>query len=61
MSTYAIGTLLHLWKQNEITTEQAMGYTIQHIAALTERQTDLEKRFRQLEQSYAESTRKAQG
>jgi hypothetical protein len=60
MSTYSIGTLLQLWRQNEITTEQAMGYTLQHIATLTERQSELEKRCRQLEQSRAEPNRKAQ-
>jgi len=61
MSTYSIVTLLQLWKQNKITTEQATGHTLQHIAALTERQTDLEKRFRQLEQNRTEADRKAQG
>jgi hypothetical protein len=60
MSTYSIITLLQLWKQNEITTEQAMGYTLQHIATLTERQTELEKRFRRLEQNNPEPTRTPQ-
>lgn len=54
MSTYSIGTLLRLWKQNEITAEQAIGYLMQHITALTERLTELEKRFRRLDQTYPE-------
>ena len=60
MSTYSINTLLRLWKQNEVTAEQAVGYTIQHIAALTERVSDLEKRLRQLE-TPREGARNAQG
>jgi hypothetical protein len=60
MSTYSVGTLLQLWKQNEITTEQAMGYAIQHLVALTERQTELEKRCRRLEQNNPEPMRTPQ-
>ena len=60
MSTYSIGTLLRLWKQNEVTSEQAIGYAIQQIAALTERLADLEKRFRHLEQAPTEHAPKAQ-
>ena len=49
MSTYSITTLLRLWKQNEVTAEQAVGHAIQHIATLTERVSELEKRRRQPE------------
>ena len=49
MSTYSITTLLRLWKQNEVTAEQAVGHTIQHIATLTEQIAALEKRIRHLE------------
>jgi len=55
MSTYSIPTLLRLWKQNELTTEQAVGYTIQHLVALTEQIAALEKRLRHLEASPLDS------
>lgn len=49
MSTYTISTLLQMWRQATITVEQAMGYSLQHIATLSERQAALEKRLRLLE------------
>lgn len=49
MSTYATTTLLRLWKQNDLTTEQAMGHALQHILTLTEKVTALEKWVNQLE------------
>ncbi|MEZ4736573.1 MAG: hypothetical protein R3E79_56525 [Caldilineaceae bacterium] len=55
MSTYAITTLLRLWKQNEFTAEQAVGYTIQHVASLIERVAALEKRLNQLETARRDS------
>ena len=61
MSTYSIPTLLSLWRQNEVTAEQAIGYALQHIAALTERMTDLEKRFRHVEQPRTETPRIGSG
>ena len=61
MSTYSITTLLRLWKQNEVTAEQAVGYAIQHIAALTERVSDLEKRLRHQETPRPEGSHKSHG
>lgn len=49
MSTYSITTLLRLWKQNELTAEQAVGHVIQHLLTLTEKMTATEKRLNQLE------------
>lgn len=49
MSTYSIPTLLQLWRQAAITVEQAMGYSLQQIATLHERQDAVEKRLRLLE------------
>lgn len=55
MSTYSITTLLHLWKQNDLTAEQAVGHSIQHIVTLTERMAALEKRLNQLEAARRDS------
>lgn len=60
MSTYSITTLLRLWKQNELTAEQAVGYSIQHLMTLIERVTALEKRLNQLESTRHDSSKPTQ-
>ena len=51
MATYSIVTLLRLWRQNEITVEQALGHTLQQLAGLTDQLTAVEKRLHLLEQT----------
>jgi hypothetical protein len=45
MSTYPLDELLTVWKQERITTEQAIGYLLQHMVMLYERQRVLEQRM----------------
>jgi hypothetical protein len=45
MSTHTIPELLQLWKLGELTAEQAMGYLLQNMVALEQRQLALEKRL----------------
>ena len=50
MSAYAPKELDRLWRQEQITAEQAVGHLVQLVLELQQRQADLEKRLRQLEQ-----------
>jgi hypothetical protein len=50
MSTYSLPDLLQKWKLGELTVEQAFGYLLQNVLALVQRQTETEKRVRELEQ-----------
>lgn len=49
-STYNLPDLLRKWAQGDLTTEQAVGHLLQHLLTLGNRQTELEKRLRVLEQ-----------
>lgn len=44
MSTYSIEQLLTIWKQDNMTAEQAVGHLQQHLAMVYERLGVLEKR-----------------
>ena len=50
MSTYPAPDLLRLWSLGEVTPEQTVGHLVQHLVAITQRLTELEKRLRQVEQ-----------
>ena len=50
MSTPPIDELMKRWRQGEITAEQAVGYMMQHLVALSQWRPEVEKRLRQLEQ-----------
>ena len=45
-----IDELMKRWRQGEITAEQAVGYMMQHLVALSQWRPEVEKRLRQLEQ-----------
>ena len=55
MATYTTAELLHRWKQQTLTQEQAIGQLLQHIDALSQRLTELEQRLRQLDQQHPPS------
>jgi hypothetical protein len=42
--------LLQKWKLGELTAEQALGYLLQNVLVLEQRQTAMEKRLPPLEQ-----------
>jgi hypothetical protein len=44
VSTYSIEQLLTIWKQDTLTTEQAVGHLLQHLALVYERLRAVEKR-----------------
>ena len=50
MSTPPIDELMKRWRQGEITAEQAVGYMMQHLVALSQWRPEVENRLRQLEQ-----------
>ncbi len=50
MSTYTVLELLQKWKLGDLTAEQAMGYLLQILPAVVQRQTDMEKRLQYVEQ-----------
>ncbi|MFN8490179.1 MAG: hypothetical protein U0350_21505 [Caldilineaceae bacterium] len=50
MSTYPAPELLKLWKQEQLTVEQAIGHLLQHLAALTLENQELKRRVDLLEQ-----------
>jgi hypothetical protein len=50
LSTYTLPELLHKWKQGQLTSEQMVGYLLQHMVAFATQHADFEKRLRQLEQ-----------
>jgi hypothetical protein len=47
-STYPIPDLLHLWDRDKLTTEQAIGQLLQHLADLAKRLAEVERRLEQL-------------
>ncbi len=50
MSTYTLPDLIHQWAKGELTADQAIGHLLQNLLVLLNRQTEFEKRLRQLEQ-----------
>ena len=56
MATYATAELLHRWKQQTLTQEQAIGQLLQHIDALQQRLAELEQRLRAVEQPRSPGT-----
>jgi hypothetical protein len=44
VSTYSVEQLLTIWKQDNMTAEQAVGHLLQHLALVYERLRTLEKR-----------------
>ena len=51
MATESAEVLIHGWKQQTLTQEQAIGQLLQHIETLNKRVTHLEQQLRQLEQA----------
>jgi hypothetical protein len=47
MSTYPIPDLLQRWARGELTAEQALGHTLQHLRDLSARVAELERQLRQ--------------
>jgi hypothetical protein len=43
MSTYSVEQLLKVWKQEDMTAEQAVGHLLQHLALVYERLRALER------------------
>ena len=43
VSTYSVEQLLTIWKQDNMTAEQAVGHLLQHLALVYERLRTLEK------------------
>jgi hypothetical protein len=43
MSTYSLEQLLTIWKQDNMTTEQAVGHLLQHLALVYERLRAVER------------------
>ena len=50
-STYPSEKLLHLWRNEEITVEQAIGHLLQHLAALEAQNGALQKQMQSLQQA----------
>jgi hypothetical protein len=48
MSTYPIPELLQRWARGELTAEQALGHTLQHLLELSQRVDELETALRRL-------------
>ena len=46
MSTYELPELLKRWRQEQLTAEQLLGHLLQHLAALEQRVSQLEKEQR---------------
>lgn len=51
MSTYSLEKLLHLWRREELTVEQAMGHLLQHLAILETQSNALQKQVQSLQQA----------
>jgi hypothetical protein len=43
MSTYSISDLLALWRKNELTADQGIGYMLQNLLTISQRLAALEK------------------
>lgn len=50
MSTYSLEKLLHLWRREELTVEQAVGHLLQHLAALETQSNVLQEQVQSLQQ-----------
>lgn len=50
MATYSIEKLWQLWKQEQVTAEQAVGLLLQNLLTLEQQLQALEKRVKALEQ-----------
>jgi hypothetical protein len=50
LSTYPIEKLLQLWRLEELTSEQAIGHLLQHVAALTAQGQTLQQQLQRLQQ-----------
>ncbi|MFN8486384.1 MAG: hypothetical protein U0350_02255 [Caldilineaceae bacterium] len=50
MSTYSLPDLLQRWSKGDLTADQAIGQLLQQLLILADRQTELDKRLRALEQ-----------
>lgn len=51
LSTYPLEKLLHLWRLEELTVEQAIGHLLQHQAALEAQNLALQKQVQSLQQT----------
>lgn len=51
MAAYSPEKLVQLWKQEEVTPEQAIGQLVQLVAALQQSIQQLEQRLRAVEQA----------
>jgi hypothetical protein len=51
MATYTVEKLWQLWKQDQVTAEQAVGYLLQNVLVLEQQIQALEKRVKVLEQA----------
>jgi hypothetical protein len=49
MATYNPPDLLHKWRHNDLTAEQAVGQLLQHLVEQEQRLNELERRLNQLE------------
>jgi len=49
MAAYSLEKMLQLWKQEELTAEQAIGQLLQQVAALEQRVQQVEQRLRAVE------------
>ena len=55
MSTYELPELLKRWKQEQMTAEQLLGHLLQHLNALEQRVSQLEKQQRTRPQGSSEA------
>jgi len=51
LSTYPLEKLLHLWRNEQLTVEQAIGHLLQHQAAQEAQTTALQKQVQSLQQA----------
>jgi hypothetical protein len=51
MSTYPLEKLLHLWRTEQLTVEQAIGHLLQHQAALEAQSLTQQKQMQSLQQA----------
>ena len=51
MSTYPLEKLLHLWRTEQLTVEQAIGHLLQHQAALEAQSLTQQKQLQSLQQA----------
>lgn len=61
MSTYSVDELLRQWQRNSITPEQAIGYILQHLALLYQRDTQRGEGVAELSASVQELANRVAG